>query len=114
MIYPKKLTSEDLQHPADKKSSFNGDKRRPQKEQGFMASRASQGLKTVEGTTTPTNKVQPSRSFQRPPSSIRYERPYSHLTDRQKVLYNRELRDNAPEVISLTDRQRKMTYGRGK
>ena len=42
----KKLTPEDLKHPADKRSSWNGDRRRPAEEQGFAQRRAAQGLTT--------------------------------------------------------------------
>ena len=40
----KKLTAEDLKHPRDQRSSWNGDKRRPKEEQGFAERRAAQGL----------------------------------------------------------------------
>ena len=44
MKKPPQIRRDQLNHPADKKSSFNGDKIRPQESQGFMARRASQGL----------------------------------------------------------------------
>lgn len=117
MKKPKKLTSKDLQHPKGEQKAWNGDTRKPRTSRwngapdmddvGFMS-------RGVHSVTPPIASETPSRPLQSPPSSITYERPYSHLTDAQKVAYNKELRDNQPEVFSLTDRQRKMTYGRGK
>ena len=117
MRKPKKLSSEDLQHPKGQQKAWNGDVRQPRSsrfngdaefsDRGFMS-------RGVHSVTPPIASEPAPGSLRKPPSSIHYERPYSHLTDAQKVAYNRELRDNAPEVISLTDRQRKMTYGRGK
>ena len=46
MKQPPKLRRDQLIHPADKKSSFNGDKIRPSESQGFMARREAQGLTT--------------------------------------------------------------------
>ena len=41
------------------------------------------------------------------PRSINYDRPYSHLTDRQKALFNENLKHNEPVVIKLSDRKNK-------
>ncbi len=68
-------------------------------------------------TVTPSPSkpsVTPVRPLKAPPSSLKYDRPYEHLTDSQKLAYNKGLRDNKPEIISLTDRQKKLTFGRGK
>lgn len=51
----KKLTADDLKHPRDQRSPFNGDKRRPTEEQGFAERRAAQGLTT--DTTPPGSGV---------------------------------------------------------
>ncbi len=66
---------------------------------------------------TPTPKsteVNTGRRLHAPPSSMKVCQPYGLMTDRQKALYNKSLRDNKPEVISLTDRQRRMTWRKGK
>lgn len=116
MRKPKKLSSEDLQHPKGQQKAWNGDVRQPRSsrfngdaefsDRGFM----SRGVHSV----TPPIATEPARgTLQSPPTSIRYEKPYSHLTDAQKALYNRSLRDNKPEVISLTNRQKKLTFGKG-
>ena len=52
MLKPKKPIKQDLQHPKDLKSSFNGDKIRSKADQGFM--RANR-VTTTEGTTPPRN-----------------------------------------------------------
>ena len=52
MQAPKKLNKADLKHPADKRSSFNGDKIRPASDNGFMKAKR---VYSVEGTTPPRN-----------------------------------------------------------
>ena len=42
----KKLGPDDLRHPKDQRSSWNGDRRRPKSEQGFAERRAEAGLTT--------------------------------------------------------------------
>ena len=108
MIFPKKLTAADLKHPADKRSTFNGDKRRPQEEQGFMASRASQGLTTVEGTRKPGNISKPDK--QSPPQA----RPKASPAD-STLIYSpfgpqKKMKGDAPEIINLTERQKRQIH----
>ena len=54
MIFPKKLSKDDLRHPADKRSSWNGDRRRPADEQGSITSREAKGLTVTHGTKQPS------------------------------------------------------------
>ena len=73
MPFPKKkLTKDDLRHPKDQRSSFNGEKRRPDSEQGFAkAGRVS----SVEGTRPPTN-IWPVElaSLKKPPTASTRDR----------------------------------------
>ena len=55
MIFPRRLTSADLKHPADRRSAFNGDKIRSKEAQGSLSARESQGLTVVDGTVRPSN-----------------------------------------------------------
>ena len=112
MRTPKKLSSEDLQHPKAEVKGWNGDKRKKgtrwngdsdMEDTGFMS-------RGVHSVTPPINTETAPRALQQPPSSIAYERPYSHLTDGQKALYQQELKDNAPVVIELSKRQKKQTH----
>ncbi len=66
---------------------------------------------------TPTPKpieVDTGRKLYAPPTSMKVCQPYGLMTDRQKALHNQNLKDNKPEVISLTNRQTKMLWRRGK
>ena len=119
MKAPKKLSSKDLQHPKGEQKGWNGDTRKPRTSRwngspdmddtGFM----SRGVHSVTAPILTASERAPG-TLRKPPSSVNYSRPYEHMTDVQKVAYNRELRDNKPEVISLTDRQKKLTFGKGK
>ena len=107
MIFPKKLTAADLKHPKDNRSSFNGDKRRPQEEQGFMASRASQGLKTIEGTRKPGNL--PDKAKQSPPQARPKASPANPDFIYSPFGPQKNMKGDAPEVIDLTKRQKRQT-----
>ncbi len=119
MKSPKKLSSEDLQHPKGQQKGWNGDTRKPRTSRwngapdmddtGFM----SRGVHSVTPPIPTAPETTPG-TIQSPPTSVAYGKPYDLLDDRQKALHNRSLRDNKPEVISLTNRQKKLTFGRGK
>ncbi len=66
-------------------------------------------------TPTPkTTEVNTGRKLYAPPTSMKVCQPYGLMTDKQKFLHNQNLKNNKPEVISLTNRQTKMLWGRGK
>lgn len=67
-------------------------------------------------TVTPSLDTPPpplTRAIQEPPRSVAYDRPYSHLTDTQKALYNEDLRNNDPVVYRLKEAQKKDESNRG-
>ena len=94
MKKPPQIRKDQLQHPKDERSSFNGDKRRPQESQGFMARRAAQGLgEAVESTNSPSD-IDKKRSR---PVLSRSVNPKSQppcmptaLSDRQRRLLHRD------------------------
>jgi hypothetical protein len=79
MLFPRRLTKEDLKHPADRRSAFNGDKRRPKDAQGSLSARESQGLTVVDGTVRPSNfkpaNVAVSPKFVSNAQPMSYQRP---------------------------------------
>lgn len=63
-------------------------------------------------TSVPSTETDTGRPLQAAPVSYKPANIYSNFTDEQKLLYNQELKDNAPVVIDLSARQKKMTRGK--
>ena len=59
-------------------------------------------------------EVDTGRSLQPYPTTLNVCRQYGLMSDRQKELHNQGLKDNAPQVFSLTDRQRKQIHKKKK
>ena len=105
MPFPKKkLTKDDLRHPKDKRSSFNGEKRRPDSEQGFAkAGRVS----SVEGTR-PSSNIKPVEmaSLNKPPTASTRDRtgakPYP-----KKHAFTPAFQ---PDLKALTENQKRMKW----
>ena len=104
MTHPRKLQPSDLKHPADKRSPFNGDKRKPDAENGFMKAKR---VYSVEGTTPPRNTkgVDIASLDSAPGASTRditgiKPIPHGH---RFEVAFQRDLKP-------LTDNQKRMKW----
>ena len=102
MQTPPKKTKLDLKHPKDRRSSFNNDKWRNEKENSFISR-----VKTVEGTTPPTNSK---------PVSVGSEGSHRDITGairpvplghRFEVAFRGTEELNERQVKQLTERQRK-------
>lgn len=68
----------------------------------------------VEVISDPTviPEVDTGRPLQPYPTTLNVCRQYGLMSDRQKELHNQGLKDNAPQVFSLTERQRKQIHKR--
>lgn len=118
MQRPKKLRPDQLQHPKSNgdveykrfngetatrnKSTFGGGSRWG--DQGFM----SRGVHTV--TPPISTETDTGRPLATPPTSLTPATPYSLFDDRQKRLHNQSLKDNEPQVFSITDRQSRLLH----
>ncbi len=106
MIFPRRLTSADLKHPADRRSAFNGDKIRSKEAQGSLSARESQGLTVVDGTVHPSNfkpaNVAVSPKFVSHAQPMSYQRPPT-LAQRRAD----EAREAEANKKPLTTRQRR-------
>ncbi len=80
--------------------------------------RSSQGTYFGDRISVTTDTIIPEvdtgRALKPAPTTLNVCRQYGLMSDRQKFLYNQNLKNNKPEVISLSDRQRKMTWRKGK
>ena len=112
MKTPPRLKADQLRHPADKRSSFNGDRRRPAEFQGFESRRKSEGLTVVHGTREPSRlqapKLYPARPQQANLPTMSYTRPPSRAQRRaEEAQIQREAQEKP-----LTARQKKMLKGK--
>ena len=85
-----KISAEQLVHPKNRKSRFNGDKIRPVDKQGFMARRAAAGLNTVEGSVEPSNVKQSKRDVAGFKPPVREIEPPPSLTRRQEQMLSQK------------------------
>ena len=74
MDKPPKLSKEQLQHPKDQRSKFNGDKRREASKQGFMCAGR---ISVVEGTREPENLKRNVNAHLTPEGRVEGQRDFS-------------------------------------
>ena len=122
MQRPKKLRHDQLHHPKSNgdveykrfnsetatrnRSTFGGGRR---SDAGFT----SRGVHTVTPPVVSTEFVT-GRPLQTPPTSLTPATPYSLFDDKQKRLHNQSLKDNEPEIFSITDRQSRLLHRHGR
>ena len=112
MKTPPKKSAEDLRHPKNRRSSFNGDEIRPAESQGFESRRNYEGLTVVHGTRKPSllqaPKLYPARPQQANLPTMSYTRPPSPAQRRaEEAQIQREAQEKP-----LTARQKKMLKGK--
>lgn len=108
MKKPGKLFKKDLEHPkAEKKSSFNGDVRRPADEQGFSERRRANGVSVTHGSR-PQSNVKPVTHARHPGAHAPMTRDLKVSQDPQ-VFVPALRRVPSQTPAPLTDRQKKMT-----